>query len=86
MESRISAADAARRFTEVVNRVVYGREEFVIERGGKPVCGIVPTELPRCTLADLAQLLSAIPKPDPAFWDEVEALTSNQFAAPQSSR
>ena len=85
MESHISATEAARRFSDILNRVVYRREEFVIERGGEPVCRIIPAGPPRCTLADLAKLLSAIPKPDPGFWDEVEALTKNQMGVPESS-
>jgi prevent-host-death family protein len=85
MESHISATEAARRFSDILNRVVYRREEFVIERGGEPVCRIVPAGPPPSTLADLARLLSAVPKPDPAFWDEVEALTKNQSDAPPSS-
>jgi antitoxin (DNA-binding transcriptional repressor) of toxin-antitoxin stability system len=85
MESHISATEAARRFSDLLNRVVYRREEFVIERGGQPVCRIVPAGPPRCTLADLSELLSAIPKPDPIFWDEVETLTKNQSEAQESS-
>ncbi len=85
MESHISATEAARRFSDILNRVVYRREEFVIERGGEPVCRIIPAGPPRCTLADLHHLLSAIPKPDPAFWDEVEELSKNQVDAPKSS-
>jgi prevent-host-death family protein len=85
MESYISATEAARNFSDIVNRVVYRREEFVIERGGEPVCRIVPAGPPRCTLGDLSKLLSAIPKPDSAFWDQVEAITKNQGVVPESS-
>ena len=85
MESHISATEAARRFSDILNRVVYRREEFVIERGGEAVCRIVPAGSPRYTLADLSNLLSAIPKPDPAFWDDVEALSKNQPHLPESS-
>ena len=85
MESYISATEAARHFSDILNRVVYRREEFIIECGSEPVCRIVPAGPPRCTLADLSKLLSTIPKPDPAFWDEVEALTRNQLEAPKST-
>jgi len=85
MESHISATEAARHLSDILNRVVYRREEFVIERRGEPVCRIVPAAPPRCTLADLSELLSSIPKPDPAFWDNVEALTKNQAPVPETS-
>ena len=82
MESRLSATETARRLSDILNRVIHRREEFVIERGGEPVCRIVPAGPSPCTLADLSHLLSAIPKPDPAFWNEVEALTESEFNVP----
>jgi len=42
MKSEISATEAARRFSEILNRVRYRNESFVVKRGGAPVCEIVP--------------------------------------------
>jgi prevent-host-death family protein len=72
MESRISATEAARRFSDLLNRVYYKGEEFVVERGGKPVCRIVPAPRKRFTGSDLARLWARLPKPDKGFWDDVE--------------
>ena len=78
MESHISATEAVRRFSDILNRVYCRHEEFVVERGGEAVCRIVPCNVPVFTLADLVKLLDTIPKPDPEYWDELETLTNNQ--------
>lgn len=49
MTRSVSVAEAKSRFSELVNRVSYGKERFVIERRGKPVGAIVSPE-------DLARL------------------------------
>ena len=47
MKSRISATKAARNFFELMNRVRYRSESFIVERGGKPICEILPARLPK---------------------------------------
>jgi hypothetical protein len=42
LESHISATEAARTFSDILNRVRYRGEAFVVERGGEPVCRISP--------------------------------------------
>ncbi len=39
---RISATELARRLGDVLARVRYREESFVVERGGKPVARLVP--------------------------------------------
>jgi prevent-host-death family protein len=77
MESRISATEAARNFSDVLNRVRYRGEEFVVERSGEAVCRIVPARPVKRTLADLVRILDAAP-PDPEYWDTVEQITRHQ--------
>ncbi len=84
MESHLTATEAARSFSDLVNRVLYRGEVFVIERGGQPVCRIVPAGPVKFTLRDLAGLLKTIPKPDPGFWDAVEKANRNQPPLPES--
>lgn len=74
----VSATEAARTFSELVNRVHYRGETVVIERGGAPVCEISPAQPVRFTLATLAELLRAAPKPDAEYWDVVEDITRRQ--------
>jgi prevent-host-death family protein len=51
MKSEISATDAARRFSEILNRVRYRNESFVVKRAGVPVCEIIPVRALRGTPA-----------------------------------
>ena len=82
MESHISATRAARNFSDLLNRVVYRGEAFLIERGGQPVCRIVPAGPRRCTVADLVEFLRTAPKPDPGYWDDLEEIIRSQPPLP----
>lgn len=84
MESHITATEAARSFSDLVNRVYYKNEEFVVERGGQPVCRIVPVGPRRLSGRALARLMESLPKPDPGYWDEVEAAVLSQPPVPGS--
>jgi prevent-host-death family protein len=84
MESRISATEAARSFSELLNRVRDGGEEFIVERGGQPICRIVPARPVRATIADFVRFLQEGPKPDPAYWDDVQEAINNQGTVPES--
>jgi len=83
MESRISATEAARSFSDLINRVFYRGEEFVIERGGQQVCRIVPAQPAKFTVRDLVELLKTIPKPDQEYWDILEDINRNQPPLPE---
>jgi len=76
--SVVSATEAARSFSDLVNRACYQGETFVIERGGRPICQLGPLQGSRCTGADLLALFSKLPKPDEEFLDIVEALSRAQ--------
>lgn len=84
MKSYISATQAVRQFSDLLNRVRYRGEEFVIERGGEPVCEIVPARPVTRTVADLVRALRSIPKPDDEYWDTLEDITKHQQPLPPS--
>ena len=84
MKSYISATHAARHFSDLLNRVRSREEEFVVERGGEPVCEIIPARPLARTVADLVRLLRSIPKPDAEYWDTLEDLTQHQLPLPPS--
>jgi antitoxin (DNA-binding transcriptional repressor) of toxin-antitoxin stability system len=83
MESHISATQAARNFSDLLNRVHYRREVFIIERGGSPICRFEPAGPPRCTAGSLTELLRTAPKPDAEFWNDLERITASQPPAPE---
>jgi prevent-host-death family protein len=84
MELHISATQAARTFSDLLNRVRYRGEEFVIERGGEPICRIIPARPVARTAAEVLRLLDSMPKPDPGYWDTLEEITKRQPALPDS--
>ena len=42
--SKYSTAKARKEFSEVINRIAYGKERIILTRRGKPVVAIVPIE------------------------------------------
>lgn len=80
----ISATQAARSFSELLDRVCYRGETFVIERGGEPVCEMSHVKPLRFTGADLLTLLHSLPKPDPGYWDALEGVTKQAPSVPES--
>jgi antitoxin (DNA-binding transcriptional repressor) of toxin-antitoxin stability system len=85
MKSRISATVAARSFSELMNRVHYRGESFIVERGGKPICEILPASLPKLSGAQLVDLLRSLPKPDKEYLAVVEDLTTTQPVVAKSA-
>jgi antitoxin (DNA-binding transcriptional repressor) of toxin-antitoxin stability system len=57
MKLRVSATGTCRRFSELMNRVRYRGESFVVDRGGKPIREILPGQPPTFSGKDLADLL-----------------------------
>ena len=78
MESHISATQAARTFSDLLNRVLYRGEEFVIERGGEPVGRLAPVRPRKFTVADMVQLLRTAPKPDTGYGKDLERIRKAQ--------
>jgi antitoxin (DNA-binding transcriptional repressor) of toxin-antitoxin stability system len=84
MKSRISATAAARSFSDLMNRVRYRGESFIVERGGKPICEILPARPAKFSGAELANLLRSLPKPDKEFLAVVEDLATRQPVVAES--
>ena len=63
----VSATQAARSFSELLDRVCYRGENFVIERGGELVCEMSRVKPPHFTGADFLSLIRSLPKPDRRF-------------------
>ena len=85
MMTRVSATKAVRTFSDLLNRIHYRGEEFVVERGGEAVCRMTPAAPPkRPTLGDLVSLLREVPKPDAGFASAVRRATRSQGRQPRS--
>lgn len=79
MSATISATDAARRLSDLLNRVLYRGESFVIVRNGTAVAqlGPAPERVP-VTLADAVERLLAVRTGDPSFADDLERIQAEQ--------
>ncbi|MSQ69933.1 MAG: type II toxin-antitoxin system Phd/YefM family antitoxin [Betaproteobacteria bacterium] len=61
-DKTISATEAARGFSEVLNQVQYRDVSFAIERGNKVVARLVPPAVPvGMPIAELKELLASLP-------------------------
>lgn len=67
MNARVSATEAARQFSELINRVKYQGQSFEITRGSETVARIVPAgPCGTVHVADLGALFAALPHLDHA--------------------
>jgi len=83
--TRVSATEAVRTFSDLLNRIRYRGEEFVVERAGEAVCRMTPVAPPRrLTLRELASLLREIPSTDPDYASDVRRAVRNQGRVPRS--
>ncbi len=64
MLNTISVTDAARNFSDVVNRIYYQRQSYLLTRGGTVVARLTPAPEP-LTGARLATLWEDRPRLDP---------------------
>jgi prevent-host-death family protein len=73
MEGRISATELARRLGDILGRVRYRGDSFLVERNGDPVARLVP--VPGKTTTTLREALAAWRgggRPDPDFAADLE--------------
>ena len=85
MATEISATEAARRFSDLLIRVRYAGESFVVVLNGEAVCRIepvVPSKL--ATVADLLDVLASAPSGDDGFADDLEKTQRKQPKLPRS--
>lgn len=73
MEHRISATELARRLGDVLARVRYRGDTFLVERNGDAVARVTPApEGSPTTLREALEAWSSAGKPEAAFADDLE--------------
>ncbi len=88
MATRISATALDHSLSEILNRVLYREERFIIERSGKPVARLEPVGPQKgVTLEEVAEKLGNLKVPH-GFADAVEAFRRNmpEVEAPEWAR
>jgi prevent-host-death family protein len=63
MEKIVSATEAVRKFSEILNSIRYRGESYTIVRGGKPIASISPVETSsrKRLLGELREMVKDIP-------------------------
>ena len=79
MEHTIRATDLARNLGDVLSRVRYRRDSFVVRRNGKPVARVVPIEdeTGDATLGEALSIWCNGAEGDPTFADDLDAINSS---------
>lgn len=73
MEHRITATELARSLGDVLGRVRYRHDAFLVERNGQLVARIVPVDGSSVTtLRELVQAWQGAASADPGFADDLE--------------
>lgn len=90
MRATISATEAVRNFSEILNNIRYRGDRYTIIRGGKPAASIVPAEeaAQERPLAELRGILKALPRldrDDTSFAADVLAAATVQPPLPEST-
>jgi antitoxin (DNA-binding transcriptional repressor) of toxin-antitoxin stability system len=83
MEKRISATQAVRDFSEVLNTIKFKGVHYIIERGGKPIASMksIDEKTDPMTLGQLKALLKKLPRLEEeldAFASDLEEISRNQ--------
>ena len=77
--THITATELARNLSDVLNRIRYQGETFVVERNGVEVAVLRPPEPPKTmTMQEFVELLERLPRPGKSFADDVEWARKNQ--------
>lgn len=87
-KASITAIEAVRRFSELLNNVRYRRNRYTILENGKPIAVLRPADVGRNerTLGDLPELLTSLPRlrEDPESFDkDLQYILSNQPEMPE---
>lgn len=79
MEHTIRATDLARNLGDVLSKVRYRRDSFVVSRHGRPVARVVPIgdETKGATLGEALSIWCDGGASDPALADDLEAINSS---------
>lgn len=80
MEYRISATELARRVGDVLGRIRYRGDSFLVERNGEIVARVVPVvEHPAATLREAVAAWLGAASGDPTFGDDLERVDATDL-------
>jgi len=88
MATEITATEAVRKFSELLNAVKYRHDSFTIVRGGKPLASITPLDEPVLgkSLKELAAIMKFVPRlasDGESFAAELDEIIAGQPNVPE---
>lgn len=85
MTRKITATELARSLSDILNRVHYRGDVFIVERGGEAVCRLVPAGPARpVTLKEFSDMMEERAPLDGEYLDAVEWAVKHQGKMPKS--
>jgi prevent-host-death family protein len=79
METTITATELSKRLSDVLNRVQYRGERFIVQRNGETIATIAPVYQPiGITLRELIARVGDLKMPGGGFADDIEAAQAAQ--------
>lgn len=90
MEHKITATEAVRDFSEILNQIVYRGDGFLIHRNGKPAARLLPfdDQPARHNLGELKNLFTLLPRlgdEAESFARDIESAVANEPAPPKET-
>ena len=82
METTITATELSRSLSDILSRVRYKGETFIVERNGEPVATLAPpVPAKRMTWGEFLEMMKELPPADPDFADDLEMIQASQQPA-----
>ena len=80
MATRVTATELARNLSDILNRIRYQGEEFVVERGGEPIADLGPVAQHSrgIMVSELVSRLGDLAIPGEGFADDLAAVQEEQ--------
>ena len=79
METTITATQLAKSLSDVLNRVRYRGERFIVQRNGETIATIIPAQdRPGTTWAEFRARVGDLEMPGDGFADDLEAIQAAQ--------
>jgi len=78
METKITATELGRNLSDVLNRVRYRGERFVVERGGEVVGTLEPAVKRATTFREIVAAIGDLRMPGDGYADDLEAIQCEQ--------
>lgn len=82
MATTITSTELSKRLSDVLNRVKYKGEKFVVQRNGETIATIAPaSEPPGITVKELIAEIGNLRMPGDGFAEDLEAVQAEQGIA-----